>query len=207
MIRRALEFLPADDRFFEQDFVNGTQIDAAAGQLAELFDVVRDPAANAAEREGRTDDDRKPELLDRRKGIFHVADVTALRHIGADLAHRVAELQSIFREIDRVDRRANQLDVVLLQCALLCQRDGQVQRRLTADGWKHRIGTLAFDDLLEDLRRQWLDVGPIRDLRIGHDRRRVAVDENDFEAFGAKRLARLRARIVELAGLADDDRA
>ena len=35
----------------------------------------------------------------------------------------------------------------------------------------------------------------------------IAVDEHDFEPFGAQRLARLAARIVELARLADDDRA
>ena len=63
------------------------------------------------------------------------------------------------------------------------------------------------DDLLERFRRQRLDVGAIGQLRVGHDRRRVAVDEHDFEAFAAQRLDRLRARVVELAGLPDDDRA
>ena len=58
-----------------------------------------------------------------------------------------------------------------------------------------------------DFRRERLDVGAIGDLRVGHDRRRIAVDEDDLEPFGAQRLARLRARVVELAGLADDDRA
>ena len=54
--------------------------------------------------------------------------------------------------------------------------------------------------------RQRLDVGAIGQLRVGHDRRRVAVDEHDLEPLGAQRLARLRAGVVELAGLADDDR-
>ena len=54
---------------------------------------------------------------------------------------------------------------------------------------------------------QRLDVGAVGQLRVGHDRRRIAVDEHDLEAFGAQRLARLRSGIVELAGLADDDRA
>ncbi|MCK7468338.1 MAG: hypothetical protein MZU91_09620 [Desulfosudis oleivorans] len=34
----------------------------------------------------------------------------------------------------------------------------------------------------------------------------IAVDQNDFIAFFAQRLAGLRAGIVELAGLADNDR-
>jgi hypothetical protein len=52
-----------------------------------------------------------------------------------------------------------------------------------------------------------LDVGDIGHLGVGHDRRRIAVDENDAIALLAQRLARLRARIVELARLPDDDRA
>ena len=58
-----------------------------------------------------------------------------------------------------------------------------------------------------DLRRQRLDVGAVGELRVGHDRRRVAVDEDDLEPLGAQRLARLRAGVVELARLPDDDRA
>ena len=52
-----------------------------------------------------------------------------------------------------------------------------------------------------------LDVGDVGHLRVGHDRRRVGVDQDDPVALFAQRLAGLGAGIVELAGLADDDRA
>src|SRR5437870_1999725 len=39
----------------------------------------------------------------------------------------------------------------------------------------------------------------------GHDRRRVGVDQHDLDPFLTQRLARLRTRVVELCGLADDD--
>ena len=68
-------------------------------------------------------------------------------------------------------------------------------------------GPLARDDLLEHFDRERLDVGAVGQLRVGHDRRRIAVDEHDLEALGAQRLAGLRARVVELARLPDDDRA
>ena len=45
-----------------------------------------------------------------------------------------------------------------------------------------------------------------RELRVGHDRRRVRVDEDDLVALLAERLGALRPGVVELAGLADDDR-
>ena len=46
-----------------------------------------------------------------------------------------------------------------------------------------------------------------RQLRVGHDRRGVRVDEDDVVALFAERLGALRAGVVELAGLPDDDRA
>src|SRR6202171_6843849 len=53
--------------------------------------------------------------------------------------------------------------------------------------------------------RERLDVGPVGQLGIRHDGRRVRVDEDDLEALFADRLAGLGARVVELAGLSDDD--
>jgi hypothetical protein len=52
-----------------------------------------------------------------------------------------------------------------------------------------------------------LDVGRVGELGIGHDRRRVRVHEHDAEALFAQHAARLGAGVVELARLADDDRA
>ena len=51
-----------------------------------------------------------------------------------------------------------------------------------------------------------LDVGVVGELRVGHDRRRVGVDQADLQPFGAQHPAGLGARVVELAGLSDDDR-
>ena len=58
-----------------------------------------------------------------------------------------------------------------------------------------------------DLDRQRLDVGAVGQLRVGHDRGRVGVDQDDSEPFVLQRLAGLGAGVVELARLPDDDRA
>ena len=58
----------------------------------------------------------------------------------------------------------------------------------------------------QHFRRQRLDVGAIGEVRVGHDRRRVRVGEDDAIALVAQHPAGLRAGVVELAGLADDDR-
>src|SRR5207245_7650548 len=46
-----LELLPADHRLLDEDLVDRTELDAALREVAELLDVVRDAAADAAERE------------------------------------------------------------------------------------------------------------------------------------------------------------
>jgi hypothetical protein len=68
-------------------------------------------------------------------------------------------------------------------------------------------GTLLLENELDELRRDRLDVRPIRELRIGHDRGRIGVDEDDLIPLFLQRLRRLRSRIIELGGLPDDDRA
>ena len=148
-----------------------------------------------------------PVRLDDGERVGEVAGQAARRHLDADLLHRVAEQQPVFADLDGVDLRADQLDAVLREDALLVQRHREVQRGLSADGGQHGVGPLLRDDRFDDLGRERLDVGPVRELRVGHDRRRVAVDQHDLEPFGLERLARLRARVIELGRLADHDRA
>ena len=82
----------------------------------------------------------------------------------------------------------------------------QFRPGLAAERGQQRVGPLGGDDLLDELGRDRLDVGAVGEARVGHDRGGVAVDEHDLEAVVAQDLARLRAGVVELAGLADDDR-
>ena len=89
----------------------------------------------------------------------------------------------------------------------LSSAQGRVERRLPAHGRQQRVGPLLLDDLGDDLGRDRLDVGRIRQLRIRHDGGRIGIDEDDAVALGLQRLAGLGAGIVELAGLADDDGA
>ena len=78
---------------------------------------------------------------------------------------------------------------------------------MSADGRQQRVRALGGDDGFEIFLRERLDVGAVGDFRVGHDRRRIRIDEHDFVAFRAQRFAGLRAGVVELARLADDDRA
>ncbi len=77
---------------------------------------------------------------------------------------------------------------------------------MAAEGGQHRIGPLPFDDGLENLEGERLDVGPIGELGVGHDGGRVGVGQHHPVALLAQHPARLGPGVVELAGLADDDR-
>src|SRR5256885_12275320 len=53
----------------------------------------------------------------------------------------------------------------------------------------------SLDDAGDDLGRDRLDVGRVREIRVGHDRRRIGIDQHDAIALGLERLAGLSARI------------
>ena len=61
--------------------------------------------------------------------------------------------------------------------------------------------------LRDALEVERLDVRAVGPARVGHDRGRVGVDEDRLVALLAQHAQGLHAGVVELAGLADDDRA
>ncbi len=67
-------------------------------------------------------------------------------------------------------------------------------------------GGLLGDNLGHNFGHNWFNIGRVGKFRIRHDRGRIGIDEDDAIALFFQRLDRLRARIIELAGLADDDR-
>ena len=96
--------------------------------------------------------------------------------------------------LDRARVGADQLHAVPLEHAALGERHRDVERRLAAHRRQQRVRPLALDHLLDELRRDRLDVGAVGELRIGHDRRRIRVHEDHLVALLSQRLGRLRAR-------------
>ena len=90
-----------------------------------------------------------------------------------------------------------------------CRRElhREVQGGLAAERGQQRVGALEGDDRLDGLEVERLDVGAVGHRGVGHDRGRVRVDQHHPVALGAQRAAGLGARVVELARLADHDRA
>ena len=203
-----LKFLPPQQRFFHEHLVHRRHINAARDDGFKLLFIIRDAAARPAERERRTDDERETPNLRRNDARFFQRMRNArLRHIEPDFDHRVLKGQPVLALVNRLGLRADHADVVFLQHAHLVQLHRAVQRRLPAQRGQERIGPLGGDDFFHHLRRDGLDVSPVRKLRVRHDGRRVRVHEDDRVALLFQRLASLHAGVVKFAALADDNRA
>src|SRR4029079_6860837 len=106
---------------------------------------------------------------------------------------------------DRRRRRTDELDPQLLERPIGVQREREVERGLSSQGGQHRIGLLASQDASERFGGERLDIRSPCQLGIGHDRGRIRVDESPVVAARRQRLVTLSSRVVELAGLTDDD--
>ena len=201
------DFLPAGDALLDEDLIHAGVHDAGRGDLAQLVPGVGDAAARAAEGVRRADDDRQADLtgeLDR--VLYRVHDLGRDARL-ADLFHRVLEHLAILGLGNGLRLRAEELDAHLVKEAALAQLHGEVQASLAAEVGQQAVRTLLLDDLLHRFNGQRLDIDLVGHGLVGHDGRRVRVYEHDLQTFLAQRAAGLRARVVKLGRLADDDRA
>ena len=202
-----LEFLPAHHGFFHQRFVHGAEFETVANLLFQLFAVVSHARARPAQGERRSDDEREPHLLGKLQRRLQLVHQNTLRHVEADLLHGVLEPEPVLGHLNGVERGADQLHVVLVENALFCELDGKIERRLPAYRRQQGVGLLARDDGFEIFPGKRLDVSAVGKLRVGHDGGRIGIHQHHLVALGLQGLAGLRAGIVKLAPLADDDRA
>ena len=193
-----LVLLPALEVLLDEHLVDRARGEAAGDRDTQLLGRPGDAAAGAAKCEGRPDDRGHREL-----DVGRVRDDRARRR-DPDPVHGRAEELAILGLVDRIQVGADQLEAVLIRHR--CERDRQVERGLTAERRQDRVGALPLDHLRDRLGIERLEVGGVGPLGVGHDRRRVRVDEDHAVALAAKHPAGLRSRVVELARLADPDR-
>ena len=101
----------------------------------------------------------------------------------------------------------DQNTTIPLENSCLMKAPGLRSTSLPTQGWQYGIWLLDSEDLLDNLDSNRLDIGAVSHLRVGHDRRRIGVDQHNLISLLPQRLARLGSRVVELARLANDDRA
>ncbi len=202
-----LEFFPAEQRFLDQQLARRRGFQSALADLDELLAVVGDAAAAAAHREGRADHRREAQHLLHLQRFFHAVRDRRTGRGQPDAGHRLLEFFAVFGLVYGFPARAYHLDAVFFQHSMFGQVQRAVQRGLPAHRRQDRIGPFPLDDLFDDPPGDRLDIGRIRHAGIGHDRGGIRVHQDYAIAFLAQRLAGLRAGIIELARLPDDDGA
>ena len=202
-----LDFLPACDALLDQNLVNTRVHDAGGRNFAQLLPGVGDAAAGAAERVRRTDDDRQTDLTGEINRILNRVNNLGGNDRLADLLHGVLEHLAVLCLCDGGRISAEQLYAHFIKETVLAQLHGEVQTGLTAEVGQQRVRMFLFDDLLNGFDGHRLDVNLVRHSLVGHDGCRVGVYQNNLQTLLAQCAARLRACIVELGSLTDNDRA
>ena len=180
---------------------------ALAAAVASSARSCANPLPPPPERERGPKDQGIAELVAERERLIQRVRYTGARDIEPGAQHGLLELAAVLRLADRLERRTEHAHAEPIEIARLGQGDAHVQPRLPAQGRQQRVGLLPLEHLQDRLGRERLDVGAIGETRVGHDRRGVRVDQRHLEALGAQHLACLGPGVVELAGLADHDRA
>ena len=191
-------FFPANQAFFDQQFVRGRCFQTTTANGFEFFSIVGNATTGSAQSKTGANNDRKTVAANllgdaglHFKRFFHGMGHTALRRIQADAGHGVLELQAVFSFFNGFFFRANQLDIVFGQHAVLGQVQRAVQGSLTTHCGQHGIGAFFLDNALNNLPGDGFDVSNIGHFRVSHDGGRVAVDQHHFIAFFAKRFTGL----------------
>ena len=125
----------------------------------------------------------------------------------ANALHGLVEQFPVLSLVDGILGSANHLDAVLVKDTFGGQFECAIQGGLAAHGRQNCIRPLAIDDSGNRLPLYGFNVSGIGHRRIGHNRGRIGVDQDDPVPLLAQGLAGLGAGIVELAGLPDHDGA
>ena len=202
-----LILFPALDGLLDQHLVCGRELEALAHDGDELLVGVRDAAAGATEGKARAQHAGVAHALGDGLGVGHAIGIARACDLQANLGHGLVKELTVLAALDGGKVAADHLDAVFIERASLCQLDGGVQAGLAAQRGQQRVRMLLLDHALDKLGGDGLNVGAVRKARVGHDGRRIGVDQDDLKAILLEHLAGLGAGVVELAGLANNDGA
>ena len=202
-----LVLFPALDGLLDQHLMSRREFKALAHDGDELLVGMRDATAGAAQGKARTQHAGISHALGDALGVCHAVGIARARDLQADLGHGLVKELAVLAALDGGKVTADHLDTVLVERAVLCQLDGGIQTGLAAQRGQQRVRSFLLDHTLDKFGGDGLDIGAVGQARVGHDGRRVGVDQDDLKAILLEHLAGLGAGVIELAGLANDDGA
>ncbi len=202
-----LQFLPSDNRFFNEDLINKTYRESPCGHNTQFFDIVYSTTACAAHGVSGTDYDRVTKLISNLFRLLHIESKLAFWHLDSKPVHCVFECATVFTPLYGIHLNPDDFDSILIKHAGTCEFRRQIKPALAAKIRQQGIRPLLFDDFRHILQVKWLDVCYICHTRIRHNCRRVGIDQHNFIAKFSKGLAGLSTGVIELTGLSNDDGA
>ena len=207
LVAHEFEFilLPPKDRLFKEHLGGRRVVKTRARDATQIILVVGEPRTKAAHREGGTDDDGVLQILSRLDALIHRVTNVGASTVRTTALNNTLEEFAVLAKVDGVEVGADEFDVVPVEDSRLGCRNGGVEGSLASQRRQQSVRTLLRDDALNNLGRDRFDVGGVGEFWIGHDRRGVRVEEDNAQPLGLEHTAGLRARVVELACLADDD--
>ena len=146
-------------------------------------------------------------------GISKIDTVLYIFHhqgSGAGLAntlHQILELLTSLRVADGCGCGSQKAYSVSGQKSRFLQLHPQVQPRLASQGRQNTVRLFLFNNLLQHLYGQGLDIYLVRNIFIRHDGGRVGIHQNHLHSFFLQGAAGLGSRIVKLCRLTDHNRA
>ena len=124
-----------------------------------------------------------------------------------DLFHRSLEKFTVFRMLDRMERRAQELHAVLVEDTGIRELDSHIEADLPAQCREQCVRAFFLDDFCHEWQSDRFDIDTVSDIHICHDGGWIAVHQDDFDALFTKGAAGLGTGIVKFRSLSDDDRA
>ena len=163
------DLLPADEATLDHHLANRAGAQAALHALPVLLLSGDDAAARTAEGEGGANDGGEADLRECLLRGLHALVVAGPLHHGARrgrlpdaIAHLTEEL-AILRHLDRRERRAEETNRMPLEDAGIIERHRHVECRLPAEPSEQPLRLLAFNDALNHLNGERLQVDNIGD--------------------------------------------
>ena len=128
-------FLPAEQRFLDEHFVDGREFDAAFGDFLKFLAIVGNAAAGAAEGVGGADDEgQAADFIGDGAGFLHIVGGAGDGDIETDAEHEVFEDLAVFAFFDGFGFGADHFDAVFFEHTAVVQFHGGVQGGLAAEG-------------------------------------------------------------------------
>ena len=200
-----LHFLPAAEALLDEHL--GREGEGFLHQHVQLFLVVAEARTQSAQRIGGADDDGIAQRGGGAAGVFGVLHGLALDGFHVDFVQFLNEEFAVFGVDDGLHGGTQHLDAVPLEHAFLVEGHTTVQRRLPAEGQHDAVRPLLLNDLLDEVRGDGQEVNLVGHALRGLHGGDVGVDEDGLDALFLEGLECLRTGVVELAGLADLQRA